>query len=139
MVLTLVAVIKGQHQWSLLPWQLWLHLATLAVVLALTPVMLWRKRGNAQHRLLGWIWSICMVVTAVVSLDLRMINNGSFSFIHILSVIVIISVPVVILSARRHDVRRHRGQVRGLVIGGLLVAGFFTFPFDRLLGSWLFG
>ena len=29
-------------------------------------------------------------------------------------------------------------MVRGLVIGALLIAGFFTFPFNRLLGSWLF-
>ena len=25
------------------------------------------------------------------------------------------------------------------ITGALLVAGFFTFPFDRLLGHWLFG
>lgn len=25
------------------------------------------------------------------------------------------------------------------IIGALLLAGFFTFPFDRLLGRWLFG
>jgi len=29
--------------------------------------------------------------------------------------------------------------VRGLIIGALLIAGFFTFPFHRLLGHWLFG
>ena len=32
----------------------------------------------------------------------------------------------------------HRGSVRGMVTGALLVAGFFTFPFDRMLGHWLF-
>jgi hypothetical protein len=25
------------------------------------------------------------------------------------------------------------------VVGALLTAGFFTFPFHRMLGSWLFG
>lgn len=135
----IAAVAKGQHQWQYLPWQLWVHLATLAVVLAVTPVMLWRKRGDGTHRLLGWIWASCMFVTALISFDLRMVNDGEFSLIHILSVITVIGVPVLVISARRRDFRRHRGQVRGFVIGALLVAGFFTFPFNRLLGSWLFG
>jgi uncharacterized membrane protein len=30
-------------------------------------------------------------------------------------------------------------MVRGMVTGALLVAGFFTFPFGRMLGAWLFG
>jgi uncharacterized membrane protein len=134
----IVAVIKGRPQWMLIPWQVWLHLATLAVVLAITPIMLLRKRGDSRHRLLGWIWSICLFATALISLDIRMINRGGFSLIHILSVVTIIGVPVLILAARRHDIRRHRGQARAFVVGALLVAGFFTFPFDRLLGSWLF-
>ena len=33
---------------------------------------------------------------------------------------------------------RHRRSVHGMVIGALLIAGFFTFPFNRLLGAWLF-
>lgn len=134
-----IAVFKGQKQWAMLPWQLWVHLATLAVALAITPVMLLRKRGDRKHRLWGWIWASCMFVTALISLDIRMINQGGFSLIHILSVLTLIGVPVLILSARRHDIARHRGQARGFVIGALLVAGFFTFPFNRLLGSWLFG
>jgi uncharacterized membrane protein len=36
-------------------------------------------------------------------------------------------------------VARHRRTIRALVIGALLVAGFFTFPFGRMLGVWLFG
>ena len=133
-----VAVFKGRAQWEMLPWQLWVHLATLSVALLITPVMLLRKRGDMNHRMLGWIWAICMFTTALISLDIRMINKGGFSFIHILSVLTIVGVPVLVMSARRRDLRRHRGQARGFVIGSLLVAGFFTFPFNRLLGSWLF-
>ena len=133
-----IAVIKGRPQWGLIPWQVWLHLATLAVVLAITPVMLLRKRGDGSHRLLGWIWSICLFITALVSLDMRAINNGGFSFIHILSLATLIGVPVLILSARRRDLKRHRGQARAFVVGALLIAGFFTFPFNRMLGNWLF-
>ena len=51
----------------------------------------------------------------------------------------LLQVPVIVLAARRHDVARHRSAVRGMVLGALLIAGFFTFPFNRLLGQWLFG
>jgi uncharacterized membrane protein len=80
-----------------------------------------------------------MFLTALISLDIRMINRGGFSFIHILSVWTLIQVPIIVWSARTHDVARHRSAVRGMVFGALLIAGFFTFPFNRLLGSWLFG
>lgn len=135
----IAAVIKGQPEWHRMPWQLWTHLGALALVLAITPLMLWRKRGDDVHRLFGWIWAIGMFTTALVSFDIRWINDGGFSVIHLLSIMTVIGVPVLIISARRRDLGRHRGQVRGFVIGALLVAGFFTFPFNRLLGSWLFG
>ena len=32
-----IAVFKGRGQWAMLPWQLWIHLGTLAVALAITP------------------------------------------------------------------------------------------------------
>ena len=133
-----IAVIKGRPQWMFIPWQVWLHLATLAVVLVITPVMMLRRRGDNRHRFLGWIWAVCLFLAALVSLDMREINDGGFSLIHILSVVTLIGVPVLILSARRRDIKRHRGQARAFVVGALLIAGFFTFPFDRMLGSWLF-
>ncbi|WP_260609899.1 hypothetical protein [Sphingomonas sp. IC081] len=79
-----------------------------------------------------------MMATAIDSLFIRG-RNGEFSVIHLLSAFVIVMVPVLVLSARSHRVARHRRTVRGLVIGALLVAGIFTFPFGRLLGRWLFG
>ena len=50
-----------------------------------------------------------------------------------------IQVPIIVWNARAHNVRRHRTDVRAMVTGALLIAGFFTFPFNRLLGQWLFG
>ena len=67
------------------------------------------------------------------------INDGGFSFIHLISLWVLIQVPLIVVTARTHRVVRHRRAVRGMAIGALLVAGFFTFPFHRLLGHWLFG
>lgn len=134
----LVAIVRGMAEWAQIPGIVWLHLATMLTALALTPILLWRRRGDGRHRVLGYVWSGAMMATAIDSLFIRG-KNGEFSVIHLLSAFVIVMVPVLVLSARSHRVARHRRTVRGLVIGALLVAGIFTFPFGRLLGRWLFG
>lgn len=134
----LVAIVRGMAEWAQIPGIVWLHLATMLTALALTPMLLWRRRGDGRHRVLGYVWSGAMMATAIDSLFIRG-KNGEFSVIHLLSAFVIVMVPVLVLSARSHRVARHRRTVRGLVIGALLVAGIFTFPFGRLLGRWLFG
>lgn len=134
-----VAVLRGHADWSRISWHVWAHLATMAVALALTPVMLLRSKGTPSHRALGWAWAMAMIATAALSLLIRDSNPGGFSLIHILSVWVLIQVPLLVWRARTHRVAAHRRGVRGIVLGALLIAGFFTFPFDRLLGHWLFG
>lgn len=135
----LAALARGAAQWHLLPWTLWLHLTTMILTLALTPAILWMRRGTRRHRQFGYAWVSALGLTAIDSFALRFTNNGGFSVIHIISVVTLCLLPLLVISARRHDHKRHRRTVRGLVIGALLTAGFFTFPFHRLLGDWLFG
>ena len=71
--------------------------------------------------------------------EFRTINPGGFSLIHILSIWTLIQVPLIVIRARQHNIARHRAAVHGMVVGALLIAGFFTFPFDRMLGEMLFG
>ncbi|HPU15326.1 MAG TPA: hypothetical protein PK808_04520 [Polymorphobacter sp.] len=139
LAVAIVAVVRGRHEWAQVPRAVWFHLATIAVVLVLTPVMLTRRKGDRRHRQLGWIWAGAMWATALFSLTIAPPRGMLFSPIVLLSLFVLYAVPRLILQARAHDVVAHRGTVRGLVIGGLLIAGFFTFPFNRLLGHWLFG
>ena len=80
-----------------------------------------------------------MWAPALFSLTVPPANGRLVSPIALLSVFVLVMVPRLILQARAHNVTGHRSTVRGLVIGALLIAGFFTFPFNRLLGQWLFG
>lgn len=133
------AVGRGRTEWARIPVEVWPHLATVVVALALTPVMMFARRGDRRHRLLGRVWVVTMVLTALLSFRVRLIDGGGFSWIHLLSAWVLVQAPLVWWTARTHDVARHRSMVRGLATGSLLVAGFFTFPFDRLLGHWLFG
>ncbi len=135
----IAALFRGRGEWHLIAPRVWAHLATIMIALALTPVMMLRRRGDMLHRQLGWVWVVAMIATALLSFGIRDSNRGSFSFIHILSAWVLIQVPLIVVAARRHKVVSHRTRVRAMTTGALLVAGFFTFPFNRLLGHWLFG
>lgn len=139
LAIVLVAVARGHASWSVLPWPAWAHLLTIAPVLALTPFMLGRPKGNRRHRILGYIWLGLMATTAAISFAVRLSNPGHLSWIHLLSAWVLIQCGLIVQAARAHNIVRHRARVRGLVIGGLLIAGFFTLPFGRLLGQWLTG
>jgi uncharacterized membrane protein len=138
-VIVIVALAKGRTDWPKVPPVIWAHLATIMTALVLTPYMLLRPRGTPIHRLLGKVWVTAMVATAAISLFVRYSNPGHFSFIHILSVFVLVMAPRVWLTARAHNVAGHRGTVRGLVTGALIVAAYFTLLETRLLGHWLFG
>lgn len=133
-----VAVAKGAGELGRVPPFILLHLATITIALVLTPVMLLRPRGDRIHRRLGTLWVLAMFSTAALSFGIRTNQWGGFSLIHILSVWTVIQVPIIWWTARHHKIERHRSAVRGMVFGALLIAGFFTFPFDRMLGRWLF-
>ncbi len=138
------AIIRGQPYWGRVPPLVWVHLASILAATALTPVMLLRRKGTTSHRKLGYVWVAAMLLTAVTSLFFNTgrpggmgVFTGNFSPIHLLSVFVLAMVPMIVVRARRHDRVGHESAVRGMVIGALLIAGFFTFPFGRLLGTWL--
>ncbi|PZN92330.1 MAG: hypothetical protein DCF31_16665 [Alphaproteobacteria bacterium] len=143
----LVAIARGRADWGQVPPLIWGHLATILVATALTPVMLWRRKGTMSHRRLGYAWVAAMTATAVTSLFFDAggrpgnlgVFTGDFSFIHVLSFWTLVQVPLIVRRAQRHQVAAHESAVRGMVFGALLIAGFFTFPFDRMLGRWLFG
>ncbi|MBX9797289.1 MAG: DUF2306 domain-containing protein [Sphingomonas sp.] len=137
--LVLAAIVRGQPRWGEMLGVIWFHLATVSIALALTPVMLLRRRGDARHRLLGRIWVVAMLATAIGSFGIRQGNHGGLSVIHILSAWVLIQAPLIWWSARTHRIAMHRSAVRGMVTGAMLLAGYFTFPFNRLLGQWLLG
>lgn len=138
-IATIVAVVQGRDEWHLVPTMVWVHLAAIMAAMLLSPVMLLRRRGDKLHRILGFVWFGSMAVAAAVSFDLRLINDGGFSPIHILSAATLILLPGIWWNARQHRIVQHRRGVRMIISGALLIAGFFTFGFNRILGQWLLG
>ena len=134
-----VSLGRGASEWGRLPGLVWFHLGTIALALALTPVMLLRRRGDRLHRALGYVWTAAILATAISTFWITESNPGRWSPIHLLSVFTLVMVPRVILAARNHRAHAHRQGIRFVVAGALIVAGFFTFMPDRMLGHWLLG
>jgi uncharacterized membrane protein len=139
LAVVVTAIARGSADWAKVPWTIWLHLMTMMAALALTPAILWKRRGDTRHRWLGYVWVSLLAVTALDTFAIRTIDPGHLSWIHLLSAFTLLQLPIIIWSARSHNHARHRRAIRGLAIGALLIAGFFTLPFGRMLGHWLFG
>ncbi|MCE2990823.1 MAG: DUF2306 domain-containing protein [Burkholderiales bacterium] len=120
----------------------YLHLATVLPAFLIGTWLLLNRKGTPHHRLLGKVYMVLMLTTAVTALFIpallgpRLWNH--FGFIHLFSLLTIYTVPTAYLAARRHDVATHRSSMIWLYIGGLVIAGAFAFGPGRLLNRWLF-
>ncbi len=97
-------------------------------------------KGTAAHRIAGWIWAALMLVVAVSSLWIHELRIwGPWSPIHLLSLLVIATVPAAVLAARRHQVARHRRAMIQLFFFALVLAGAFTLFPGRIMHAVVFG
>ena len=116
------------------------HLVTAFGALLLGAAILWRRKGTGSHRALGWGWVALMGSTALASAfirDYRLPNIAGITPIHAFTVLVAVQLPRGIWLIRRGDVVGHRKTMRGLYIGGCVVAGIFTLLPGRFLGRLL--
>ncbi|THD77472.1 MAG: DUF2306 domain-containing protein [Phenylobacterium sp.] len=113
-----------------------IHLATILAAMVATAVLMVGVKGSRLHRVLGWSWTVAMLVTAVATLFIRG-NVGpsfhGFGFLHLFAVVTLVSVPRAVLAARRHDIARHAAIVSALAVGGFGIAGVAAFLPGRLL------
>ncbi len=108
----------------------WTLLLVTHVVGALTSVVLggyqvWRRpKGDTRHRLLGRTWVVLILWTAISSFWIRQINEGAFSWLHVLSVVTLVTVTLGVVNAVRGNVTGHRGNMVGSWLGacGAMVA-----------------
>lgn len=126
--------------WSLLAAQslaVKVHLAVAVGGVAIGAGLMLGVKGRRLHRIFGWACALLVFATAVSSLFIR--TSGQFSWIHGLSAWVMLALPLAVLAARRHDVKRHRSLMTGLFYGGLVTAGLFAFTPGRVLFETFFG
>ena len=114
-----------------------IHVITVLPCIPLGAYLLLAPKGTARHKMLGKIWGMLMVTTAVAITFVR--GGTHFSWIHIFVPITLIGVYKIIKTAREGDIAAHRNQVVGLYLGALMIPGAFSFMPSRLMGTWLFG
>lgn len=77
------------------------------------------------------------MLTSAFIRDYRLPNIAGITPIHVFTAMVAVSLPRALLAVRRGDIARHRKEMRGMYIGGCVVAGLFAFLPGRILGRQL--
>jgi uncharacterized membrane protein len=103
-------------------------------------VQLAAPKGTLPHRMLGWIWVGLMMSVAVSSFRIHQIRLvGPRSPIHLLSILVLITVPLAVWKAHHHQVADHRRIMTAVFSGALVIAGLFTLLPGRIMHAVAFG
>jgi uncharacterized membrane protein len=103
-------------------------------------IQLLAPKGTLPHRAVGWTWVGLMLAVAVSAFFIHEIRLwGPWSPIHLIAIFTLVMLPVGVLRAHRHNVTAHRRTMLGLFIGGLVIAGIFTFAPGRVMHHVVFG
>lgn len=111
-----------------------IHLATVVPAIPLGAVVLWRRKGDASHRLLGRIWAMLMLTTAISAFWI----GERINFLHLFSLVILVTIPVSLWRLKVGDIGGHRRAMEGAYIG-LVIAGAFAFLPGRFLPALLYG
>lgn len=118
------------------------HLSTIFPAFLLGTYLLIARKGNATHRLLGKIYMLLMLSTAIISLlmpaKVGITLWGHFGFIHLFSLLVLYLVPSAFFAIKNGNIERHKYNMIGVYVGGILTAGGFTLLPGRMLNEWIF-
>jgi uncharacterized membrane protein len=116
------------------------HAFAAIAALALGGVQLVAPKGVLLHRALGYGWVGLMLFIAIGGFWISEVRLwGRWSPIHILSLIVVATVPLAVLSARRGNVGAHKRAMIALYVLALVITGLFTLWPGRVMHAVVFG
>lgn len=116
------------------------HLITAFAALCLGIFIMLRRKGTGSHRAFGWVWVGLMGSTALATAfmrDYHLPNLMGITPVHAFTALVAVGLPRGIWHIRKGNVAAHRKQMKGLFIGGCVLAGVFTLLPGRFLGTLL--
>jgi uncharacterized membrane protein len=100
-------------------------------------------KGSPIHRVLGYVYLILMSITAMTTLFVhQLMPNSPFwglSPIHLLVPLTLYGVVAALYGAWTHNIAMHKQAMISLYIGGMLIAGGFTFFPGRIMHAVVFG
>jgi len=122
------------------PLTIQIHSALALGAILLTLAIFTLRKGSRHHRVMGWAWVLMMGGVAISSFGIYTLRwIGPFSPVHLLSVYVLYGLVRSVRHARRGEVAAHQGWMKGMVFGGLVVAGSFTLLPGRTMYAVLLG
>jgi uncharacterized membrane protein len=117
-----------------------LHAFAAMAAFALGIVQLSAPKGTIPHRTIGWVWVLLVLVVSVSAFFIHSIRLwGPWSPIHLLAIFTLITLPIAVLNARRHNLKQHRLAMLSIFFGALVIAGLFTFVPGRIMHAVAFG
>ncbi len=115
-----------------------MHTAAAIFAAAFGCLVMILKKGTGLHRRVGYCFVVSIMLAAATSFWIKEIIDNSFSPIHILSLVTLVSVPLAIVYRRRGNIRGHALAMIGPFIG-LIIAGAATLLPGRIIHRILFG
>ncbi len=118
------------------------HLVTVIPAAIMGGTLLCLKKGTDHHRWVGKVYAALMVITASITLVMpahvgpQFLNH--FGFLHILSLITIISIASALIAIKRGDVTTHQKHMIRLFIGGIVITSVFVLTPGRLIHGLVF-
>jgi uncharacterized membrane protein len=99
------------------------HAISASISLFLGPFILFRRtKGDRFHKMLGYTWFTCMLYVSLSSFFIRGVAGNNFSWLHLLSIITIITLVNGIYKAGKKKRKAHRNSMIGAYSG--LVGAF---------------
>lgn len=121
------------------PLKVQIHIGAALLAFSLGLVLFAAPKGTLPHRTLGWIWVSFMVAVAGSSFLMTGLNGHHYSWIHLLSGYTLLTLPLGVIAARRHRVVQHQRTMTAIFLGGMVIAGAFTFLPGRLMWRLVMG
>lgn len=104
------------------------------------------RKGSASHRLIGKIYLGLMSVTAVAAFFIPSFSSFSLGIgplrlglIHLFIPLTVNGIWQTRRALRAGNIAAHKASMRGLYIGGLIIAGLLTFLPGRVMYRMFFG
>lgn len=114
------------------------HVVTVIPCVPLGLYLLIAPKGTAMHKALGKLWVALMVITATSTLFIH--EGMALSWIHIFVPMTYRASWLIISSARKGDIKRHKAEIVSLFLGALMIPGVFAIILPgRLMNVMLFG
>lgn len=98
------------------------------------------RKGTRGHRLLGYAWVLLLGFVALGSFGIHTSRTwGSFSPIHVLSIVTLVSLALAVGFARAGKIEAHRQTMLWVYAMALVLTGLFTLLPGRVMHVVVFG